>query len=138
MRVIYSNMTHQVINDECSSYKSENGTDMTIYDRKYDYNENHLSLCEANCTFKGYNSSTSKANCECKTKSYLYNVEDFYLNNLLDKMENEQKLTNINIMKCSSLISSADDIKKNPRVFLISYNFFIIYYSNDYILCERI
>ena len=120
MKVIYSNMTHQVINDECSSYKSENGTDMTIYDRKYDYNENHLSLCEANCTFKGYNSSTSKANCECKTKSYLYNVEDFYLNNFLDKMENEQKLTNINIMKCSSLISSADDIKKNPGFFLLA------------------
>ena len=47
-------------NDECDQYKTENDTDMTIYDRKNDYNENHLSLCEANCIYKEYNSSTAK------------------------------------------------------------------------------
>ena len=60
---------------------------MTMYDRKNDYNENHLSLCEANCTFKGYNSSTSKVECECKTKSYLYSVGGLYEDDLLDKIE---------------------------------------------------
>ena len=99
--------------DECSKYKSENGTDMTMYERKNDYNENHLSLCEANCTFKGYNSS--KVECECKTKSYLYSVDDLSQDDLLNKIEAEQKLTNLNLMKCNNLISSAENIKRNKN-----------------------
>ena len=69
------NTSSKYYNDECSKYTTENGTDMTMYDRKNNYNENHLSLCEANCIYKGYNSSTSKAECECKTKSDLYTVD---------------------------------------------------------------
>ena len=107
-------------NDECSQYKSENGTDMTIYDRKNDYNKNNLSLCEANCTFKGYNSSTSKVECECKTKSYLYTIDDLSKDDLLNKIENEQKLTNLNLIKCSNLLSSVDNIKNNTGFYIIS------------------
>ena len=107
-------------NDECSIYKSENGKDMTMYDRKNDYNENHLSLCEANCSFKGYNSSTSKAECECKTKSYLYTKDDLSNDDLLNKMDNEQKPTNLNLMKCNNLISSSENIKNNTGFFLLA------------------
>ena len=107
-------------NDDCSLYKSENGKDMTMYDRKNDYNENHLSLCEANCTFKGYNSSTSKVECECKTKSYLYSIDDLSKNDLLNKIENEEKLTNLNLIKCSNLLSSVDNIKNNSGFYVIS------------------
>ena len=92
---------------------------MTIYDRKNDYNENHLSLCEANCTYKGYNSSTSKAQCECKTKSNLYSLEDLTGDDLLNKLENEQKITNLNLMKCSNLLSSPENIKNNTGFFLL-------------------
>ena len=106
-------------NDECEQYKTENGTDMTIYDRKNDYNENHLSLCEVNCIYKGYNSSTSKVECECKTKSYLYSVDDLVRDNLLNKLENEQKITNLNLMKCSNLLSSPENIKNNTGFFLL-------------------
>ena len=112
------NTSSDYYNDECSQYKSENGTDMTIYDRKNDYNKNNLSLCEANCTFKGYNSSTSKVECECKTKSYLYSIDDLSKDDLINKIENEQKLTNLNLIKCSNLLSS-DNIKNNSGFYLI-------------------
>lgn len=91
-----------------------------MYDRKNDYNENHLSLCEANCTFFRYNSSTSKVECECKTKSYLLTLEDFYKEEFLDKMTNSQKLTNFYVMKCSNLISSGENIKNNTGFSLIA------------------
>ena len=107
-------------NDECNKYTSENGLDMTIYDRKYDYNENNLSLCQVNCTFKGYNSSTSKAECDCKIKSYNYSSEELTKGDLLNKIENEQKLTNLNLMKCSNLISSTENLKTNSGFFLIA------------------
>ena len=107
-------------NDMCYKYKSDNGIDVTIYDRKNNYNENNLSLCEANCTFKGYNSSTLKAECECKTKSYMYTVDDLSRDDLLDKMENKQSLTNLNLMKCNNLLSNTENIKNNTGFFLIA------------------
>ena len=106
-------------NDECSKYKTENGIDMTIYDRKNDYNINNLSLCEANCTFIGYNSSTSKAECQCKTKSYFLSIDDLSQDNLLNKLDNEEKKTNLILMKCYNLISSEESIKSNTGFYLI-------------------
>ena len=106
-------------NDECSKYKTENGIDMTIYDRKNDYNINNLSLCEANCTFIGYNSSTSKAECQCKTKSYFLSIDDLSQDNLLNKLDNEEKKTNLILMKCFNLISSEESIKSNTGFYLI-------------------
>ena len=38
---------------------SEEGTDLTLYDRKNNYNEKNMSLCEINCTLKYYDSNTS-------------------------------------------------------------------------------
>ena len=113
------NSSSEYYNDECNKYTTENGTDVTIYDRKNDYNENHLSLCEANCTFQGYNSSNLKAECLCKTKSHLYTVDELLGDDLLNKIENEQKLTNLNLIKCSNLIST-EEIKNNTGFIIIA------------------
>ena len=91
---------------------------MTIYDRKNDFNENHLSLCEVNCTFIRYNSS--KAECECITKSHLYTEDDLYQDDLVNKMENNQKSTNLNVMKCNNLLSSSENIKNNTGFYLLA------------------
>ena len=55
--------------DRCYPYTSEYGTDLPIFDRKKNFNEKFLSLCEKNCIYKGYNNSDRTANCECKTKN---------------------------------------------------------------------
>ena len=55
--------------DECYAYTTEYDTDLTMYDRKNNYNENYLSLCEKNCEYIGYNSENKRAQCECKTKT---------------------------------------------------------------------
>ena len=44
-------------NDICSTYTTENGTDLTLVDRKnliYD-NSGNISLCQDGCTFESYN-----------------------------------------------------------------------------------
>ena len=43
--------------DKCYPYTSEYDTDLTLYDRKNDFNEKFLSLCEKNCIYLGYNST---------------------------------------------------------------------------------
>ena len=41
-------------NDICNTYTSENGTDLTLSQRKNNYINNNLSVCEENCIFQGY------------------------------------------------------------------------------------
>ena len=42
-------------NDECNKYSTEDGIDMTLYDRKNDYNTKNMSLIEKEYIFIGYN-----------------------------------------------------------------------------------
>ena len=41
-------------NNKCEQITSNDGTDMTLYERKNEYNVNNMSLCEAGCVYKGY------------------------------------------------------------------------------------
>ena len=65
-------------NDECSSYTSDNGTDILLFDRKKEYNENNLSLCEVNCDYQGYDKTYKQSTCDCNIKK---NIE--YISNIL-------------------------------------------------------
>ena len=62
---------------------------MTLFDRKNEYNNKNLSLCEYNCTFKNYDFNTSQIQCNCilnQGLNRLNNTED----NLLNKIANEK------------------------------------------------
>ena len=41
---------------------TDDGTDITLYDRKNDYNNNNMSLCENRCNYLDYNNNTNKVN----------------------------------------------------------------------------
>ena len=89
--------------DRCHPYTTESGTDITLYDRKNEYNNNNLSLCEKNCEFNGYNKTTKKVLCQCNTKSKfslfseeLHKAKDGLLNNFIDIDKN----TNLFVIKC--------------------------------------
>ena len=44
---------------------TENGTDLILYDKKNEYNNNYLALCLKGCDFIQYNSTTKNAICKC-------------------------------------------------------------------------
>ena len=44
-------------NDDCFSYTTNNGTDIILNDRKQEYIDKNLSLCENNCEYIGYSKS---------------------------------------------------------------------------------
>ena len=52
-------------NDICSSYKSENGKDILLKNRK---KKESNSLCESTCNFEGYSSDSKVIVCECEVK----------------------------------------------------------------------
>ena len=50
--------------DECYPYTIENGTDILLNDRKEEFVDNNLSLCENKCEYNGYEEETKKASCK--------------------------------------------------------------------------
>ena len=60
-------------NEEC-------GDENTLIQRKNEFNNNHLSLCEKNCEFIKYDNDTKNVLCECEIKTEFTKLSDL-LNN---------------------------------------------------------
>ena len=43
------NSSDDYYNDKCYAYTTEMGTDITLKDRRNEYQNNNMSLCEYNC-----------------------------------------------------------------------------------------
>ena len=109
-------------NDDCYAYTTENGTDIILNDRKNEYVENNLSLCENNCTFNGYDEKTKKAICECETKVKINMISDILLDeNILSNKINstENSATNVGAMKCVSLLFSKNGLLTNIGSYIL-------------------
>jgi len=60
-------------NNICYTSTSEYGTDISLADRKKDFIDKNLTVCEENCDFTDYNSTIKKAIC-----SYLVNTNSTF------------------------------------------------------------
>ena len=61
-------------NDNCFSYTTENGTDIILNDRKQEFSDNNLSLCENNCNYNGYNKDSKQSSCDCEVKNKIDSI----------------------------------------------------------------
>ena len=131
-------------NDECYAYETENGTDIILNDRKEEFVNNNYSLCEHNCTFKGYDSNTKKALCECEIK---INIISDILNdkNILSNDFNSTENSNLNIgtLKCVSLLFSKIGLLNNIGSYILIFNIFffgisvILFFKCGYYLIQN-
>ena len=97
-------------NKLCNQYTTDFSTDITIYDRRNDYKENKLSLCEANCTYKGYNSTTRSALCECPPNNVInfFGYVEIDQDKLIHQFKCFKQITNIEVLKCYKLLFTKD------------------------------
>ena len=131
-------------NDICNTYTSENGTDLTLADRKKNYINNNLAICEENCFLKEYNENIGKAKCSCETKTEFINkISENVLNkeDLLKNFVDFNNIFNLKVLKCINLILSTKSLKENYAniilIILVILNFiclilFICNYKNDF------
>ena len=105
-------------NNRCNKYTTENDTDITIYDRKNEFNNKNLSLCERNCTFRKYDTNNSKVQCDCRINPGLNRLEKNQID-LLTKLESNKSITNVDVIKCSEILTSTKELKSNPGFFLL-------------------
>ena len=107
--------------EKCSSFTSEDNTDITIYDRKNDYNKNSYSLCENGCEYKGYNSENKRVDCECSIKTEIRSLLNITIDKgqLLHNFKNFKEISNIFVLKCYKLLFNKNGIIKNIGSYLI-------------------
>ena len=59
------NTSSDYYNDICSNAKSKSGTDITLNDRKNEFINNNMTLCEEDCNLIEYNEIIKKVKCNC-------------------------------------------------------------------------
>ena len=117
-------------NDECSTYTTENGTDILINDRQKEYKDNNYSLCENKCEYNGYDQKTKKASCECETKPAIGSISDIIKDeNVLSSDFNttDDKSSNIAAMKCVDALFSKEGLLTNIGSYLLIFS--IVFFS---------
>ena len=108
-------------NDECSAYTTENGTDILLNDRKEEFNDNNMSLCENICDYVGYDLETKKALCECgiRYEELLLSEVDNQTDLLANNFTTDNSTSNIGAMKCYDLVFSKDGLLSNIGSYIL-------------------
>ena len=115
-------------NDNCFSFTTEDGTDIVLSDRKKEYNDNNLSLCQNDCEYIEYNKDNKQSSCECGIKNEMDSISEIIdnpnkLSNAFNINETNSNFGSSNIitMKCTKALFSKDGLINN----ISSYIFFI-------------
>ena len=124
--------------DICYTYTSEKGIDVSLSDRKKEFLNNNMTLCEEDCDLENYDANIGKVRCNCLTKIKIPLISEisFDKNKLKNKFMDIKSLININIIKCYHLFKKKFSFLKNIGFILISPIFifylvslFIFYYK---------
>ena len=110
------NQSSNYYNDICYTYTSEDGTDISLSDRKKDFVNNNMTVCEEDCDFTDYNYTTGKAIYSCKVKvNSTTKIGDIIIDKdkLYNSFTNLKNIANINVLKCYKLIFQLDAFKYN-------------------------
>ena len=135
-------------NNICKSYTNEKGLDLTIYERKKEYNYYNMSLCPKNCKYNGYDRNTKKVSCECEiqTKESALLLEDVInIDKLLNNFVNIKSISKIGLFKCYKETFSKEGIKSNILSYILLIIIFIfvtsciLFFAKEYkLLFNRI
>ena len=118
--------------DTCYSYTTENGTDIILSDRKKEFSNNNLSLCENNCNYAGYSQESKQSHCDCNVKNKIDSISEIVNNN--NKLSNVfindggSSSSNIILIKCSKTLFSKNGLLYNISSYILLFiiTFFLI------------
>ena len=115
------NISSDYYNDICFPFTTENKTDIILIDRRNEYINNNMTLCESNCELSGYNFDKKEAICECNIKIALPLFSEIVVNKnkLLNNFINIEETTNIYTIKCLKLLFSRNGIINNIGSYIL-------------------
>ena len=108
-------------NDICYTYESLNKTDVSLKDRRNEYIENKLAVCEVDCELKGINKTNQKAICKCNIKINFFQISEIIIDKerLYDSFVNINNIANVKLMQCYHILFTKDGLIYNIGFFII-------------------
>ena len=108
-------------NDICYKTTSESGTDISLKDRRNEFVENNMTLCEENCDLIDYNNANEKVKCSCDVKTYINPNYDYKFNkkDFFKSVTDIKNIANINIIKCYKIVFVIKNLTNNYGFYII-------------------
>ena len=115
------NVSSPYYNDPCNQFTTKYGSDIILKDRRNEYQENYMGLCEKNCELVEYNYITKKVNCECEIKTTFTLFSNIIIdkNKLLNKFTDIKTSANINVIPCYKILFTKEGLKDNIGSYII-------------------
>ena len=116
------NASSDYYNDICYKTTSESGTDISLKDRKNEFIDNNMTLCEENCDLVGYDYEKEKATCSCDIKISMpenYDIK-FDKKDFLKSFIDINNFANISILKCYKIVFQFKNLIKNYGFYILS------------------
>ena len=70
------NSSSGYFNDICYTATTEDGTDITLKDRKAEFIDKNKTICQDDCLFSNYSKENLKVECSCKVKESSKSIAD--------------------------------------------------------------
>ena len=123
------NSSSDYYNNICSKTTSKSGTDISLNDRRNQFKENNMSLCEENCYLVEYNYTTKKAKCSCLIKINFPLMDEikFDKDKLYKSFIDINNIANIQIMKCGKYVFNIKSLSKNYGFFIYIFIFILFF-----------
>ena len=103
-------------NDICSTFTSYNNTDVILNDRRKDFYNKNITLCEDKCQYEEFDIETSKVKCLCDIKTTVNSDKlkvKFSPNKIIENFYKIEKYTNLKIVTCYKQVFNLSKLKKN-------------------------
>ena len=103
-------------------HTTKNKTDIIIKDRRNEYINNNMSLCENNCEYTKYDYNNKKVSCECfvKIKCPLISEIEINKDKLLNNFIDIKKILNLNVIKCYKDVFNKEGLIYNIGFYIMS------------------
>ena len=108
-------------NDICYTTTSEDGTDITLKDRKTNYIGEDRIICQEYCIFLEYEPENSKAKCSCNVKESSTSITEMTINKdkLLENFKDIKNFANFNFLVCYKKLFNKEGIINNIGSYLL-------------------
>ena len=106
-------------NNICYKTTSKSGTDISLKDRRNEFVENNMTLCEEKCELIDYDYTKEKVKCSCKIKTKInydikFNKKEFY-----KSFADIKNIANINILKCYKIVLDVKNMINNIGFYIM-------------------
>ena len=125
------NKSSHYYNNICSKATSKKRTDITLDDRRKEFVENNMTLCEEDCELVSYNFTSKKSKCSCNVKVKLPLLNEIKINKtkLYESFTNIINISNIEVIKCYKIVFKLENIKTNYGFFFYLVIFILFFIS---------